>query len=124
MFAEQGFKVQQGYKYGLSDTTEKWKDPPLGNVDKSKLGYYPARRFRNIDGCIDWRGKDDYHCDSGNDKYEHIGEYHKGRGHAVFCDGHVELIKYDDTRYICSGNWEEGKKILPPGLQENNLNNW
>jgi len=111
MFAEQGFELQSGYKYALSDTTEKWQDPSLDNIDTSKHGYFIARRFRNIDACIDWRGKVDYNGDAGHTKYEHIGEYHKGRGHAVFCDGHVERIKSDNTRYICSGNWENGKRM-------------
>ena len=108
MFAEQGFEKQSGYKYGLTDTGKEWTDPDLKNLAPDEAGNYVRRYFRNFDGCIDWRGKEDNKSDAGNTKYEHVGEYHAGRGHAIFCDGHVERIKYDNTRFICVGQWEKG----------------
>lgn len=100
MFAEQGFEKQNGYQYALSDISADWTDPELPDTTEANVGYHVKRDYRNFDGCIDWGGKQ-----------EHIGEYHDGRGNAIFCDGHVERIKYDLTRYICTGNWENHKPI-------------
>jgi prepilin-type N-terminal cleavage/methylation domain-containing protein/prepilin-type processing-associated H-X9-DG protein len=111
MFAEQGFEKQPGYKYGLTDTGGNWADNEF--EDDPDPGSYVKRSYRNFDACIDWRGEVDNQTDAGSSKYEHIGEYHNGRGHAVFCDGHVERIEYDNTRYICSGNWDDHKAIPP-----------
>ncbi len=36
---------------------------------------------------------------------ESVGIYHSGNGNAVFIDGHVEQITWQDTRDACSGNW-------------------
>ena len=93
LFADQGFIKQVGYRYALEDTNDNWDDS--------------QRRSRQYDGCIDWKRNTD-------NTYEHIGEYHGGRGNAVFADGHVESIEYDYTRYICQGAWEAGKP--PPGV--------
>jgi prepilin-type N-terminal cleavage/methylation domain-containing protein/prepilin-type processing-associated H-X9-DG protein len=112
MFADQGFTLQPAYKYSLEDTDISWDDPELPDEDGDP-GYYVQRTARNLDGCIDWWGIDPYdrNAPGTGSKYEHIGEYHNGRGNAVFCDGHVERIEYDDTRFICSGNWEAGNRI-------------
>jgi len=112
MFAEQGFVKQPDYKYGLTNVGDNWADNEF--EDDPDPGSYVKRSYRNFDGCIDWRGEEDNNSDRGSKKYEHIGEYHDGRGHAVFCDGHVERIKYDNTRFICSGNWEDRKAMPPP----------
>jgi prepilin-type N-terminal cleavage/methylation domain-containing protein/prepilin-type processing-associated H-X9-DG protein len=111
MFAEQGLNKQDGYKYGLNDVSDNWADKKLPDPEKSDPGSYIHREYRNIDGCVDWRGKKDWKADAGTTKYEHIGEYHDGRGHAVFCDGHVELVEYENTKFICSGQWENRKPI-------------
>jgi len=113
MFAEQGFirQVQPGYNYALEDTGVNWEDPPFPQ-DPQETGI--RRNYRNFDACIDWRGTVPNNPDAtgnGDMTYEHIGEYHAGRGNVVFCDGHVERIKYDDTRFICSGNWDDGARI-------------
>ncbi len=127
LFAEQGFELQKGYQYSLKDISKSWNDKNLpGHPQSSDHGHYVYRKYRNYDGCIDWRhgggvaknGKNGNSFDSGNKKCEHIGEYHGGRGHAVFCDGHVERIKYDNTRYIGSGNWENHKAIVPKGSMD------
>ncbi len=110
MFAEQGFILDSNYQHSLASDAE-WTDPELPEPDPDNAGHYIKRDYRNFDGCIDWRGKVEHKSDAGNKKYEHIGEYHDGRGNAVFCDGHVERIKYDLTHYICSGNWENHKPI-------------
>jgi prepilin-type N-terminal cleavage/methylation domain-containing protein/prepilin-type processing-associated H-X9-DG protein len=110
MFAEQGFEKQNGYQYALNSNGD-WNDDELPKPDTGDPDNYIYREHRNIDGCIDWRGKKKWKADAGSQKYEHIGEYHGGRGHAVFCDGHVERVKYDDTRYICSGQWEDHKRM-------------
>jgi len=124
MFAEQGFVMDADYKYALTEPGE-WSDSDLPDPDPSNAGNYTQRDFRNFDGCIDWRkGADDWKTDAGKDKCEHIGEYHNGRGNVIFCDGHVERIKYDLTRYICSGNWGDHKKITHASRPENNLSNW
>lgn len=109
MFAEQGFELK-GYKCSLADGVD-WSDQALPNINSAAPGTYVQRESRNIDGCIDWRGKVKWKADAGPDKYEHIGEYHNGRGNAVFCDGHVERIKYELTDYICNGDWENHKPI-------------
>ena len=110
MFAEQGFELQQGYKHALTSDGE-WTDSPLPDPDPDNPGTYIKRDYRNFDACIDWRGEEDNEPDNGTEKYEHIGEYHNGRGNVVFCDGHVERIEYDLTRYICSGNWDDHKAL-------------
>jgi prepilin-type N-terminal cleavage/methylation domain-containing protein/prepilin-type processing-associated H-X9-DG protein len=97
LFADQGFIKQTGYEYALEDTDDTWSDD-----EPDAEGSATVRSHRQIDGCIDWRDGDD-------NTIEHIGEYHDGRGNAVFVDGHVERIEYDDTRYICSGAWEAGR---------------
>lgn len=107
MFAEQGFSKMSGFDYGLTSG---------GNLQDSafqgKDGTQEVRRsYRNFDGCIDWQGRANRQPSGlgGDYTYESIGEYHHGRGHVVFCDGHVELVRYQGTRYVCSGNWEEGQ---------------
>ncbi len=118
LFAEQGFEVQEDYVYSLAqrrqgnnaydDTRRLWNDYNLGSSPSP--GTYVIRDHRNCDGCIDWRGRVNWSADGGNDTtYEHIGEYHDGRGNAVFCDGHVERVLYTRTEYICQGNWENGR---------------
>ncbi len=117
MFADQGLERQEGYRYALGDSDENlnWQDTELPTSDPAltKVGeesYWIRRSYRNFDGSIDWRGAVDNKPDEGqNKKYEHIGEYHDGRGNVVFCDGHVERIRYQGTSYICSGNWEDGR---------------
>jgi prepilin-type processing-associated H-X9-DG protein len=92
LFAEQGFVQQSGYNYGLQDirTSTRWHDP-----DDEAGG---RRSFRNIDGCID-------HTRGTDETFEHIGEYHNGRGHCVFLDGHTELVRYGRTRDVALGDW-------------------
>ena len=113
LFAEQGFIKQKGYQFALTTSDGNgWHDKELPDRDKGgKPGKYIKRDYRNFDACIDWRGKIEHKFDAGGTRYEHIGEYHGGRGHAVFCDGHVERVKYQDTAYICSGNWDNHKRI-------------
>ncbi len=36
---------------------------------------------------------------------ESVGTYHNGKANAVFMDGHVEQITWDETIDACSGNW-------------------
>lgn len=119
MFADQGFmQLRTAYSFGLENTfvhtsptyytgypsNGRWNDPLVANDGDEQ------RICRHFDGCIDWnRGSDN--------TVEHIGEYHDGRGNAVFVDGHVERIAYDYTRYICSGAWEAGKP--PAGVTIN-----
>ncbi len=110
MFAEQGFELDENYEYALTMDAE-WTDPELPDPESGDPGHYIKRDYRNFDGCIDWRGAVDNKADDGKTKYEHIGEYHDGRGNVIFCDGHVERIEYNLTRYICSGGWENHKKI-------------
>jgi len=114
MFAEQGFVLQDGYSKSLMNTGTAWTDDALPG-DDGNPGFYIRRTARNHDGCIDWRhfssDHNNWQGDGGDQKGEHIGEYHDGRGNAVFCDGHVESVKYDDTRFICSGGWEDRKRI-------------
>lgn len=38
---------------------------------------------------------------------EVIGAYHRGIGHAVFVDGHVDKVPYTKTVDACAGNWGE-----------------
>jgi len=122
MFAEQGFSTPEGYKYGLtSDSSSPWNDNKLPNPNPSNAGAYIYREYRNFDGCIDWRGKENNDWDAGNKEWESIGEYHKGRGHVVFCDGHVERVAYKNTKYVCSGNWEAHKPVIPVNT---NIRNW
>ena len=107
MFADQGFILQSGYKYALEYTNEgtgggyegnRWNDPAVtANPGTQRI-------CRHFDGCIDWKRNSD-------NTVEHIGEFHDGRGGAVFVDGHVELIDYDYTRYICSGAWDARKPV-------------
>jgi prepilin-type N-terminal cleavage/methylation domain-containing protein/prepilin-type processing-associated H-X9-DG protein len=112
LFADQGFLLQPGYNYALEKTEENihqgfhgnyWNDDRIDDRE----GY--ERICRHFDGCIDWGRDSDVSTRPNN--VEHIGEYHKGRGNAVFVDGHVESIAYDDTRYICSGAWEARQRI-------------
>jgi prepilin-type processing-associated H-X9-DG protein len=111
MFAEQGFVLQSGYNYAFRNTGTAWTEgdlPQLGDPP----GNYTRRYARNHDACIDWRGSVTHNPDAGGDQtYEHIGEYHDGRGNCVFCDGHIERIEYDETRFICQGDWEAGRRI-------------
>lgn len=94
MFADQGFVQQSGYNYALEDfASGAWNDP----VDPNG-GWYDVRYWRQIDGSIDWERNND-------ETYEHIGEYHDGRGNCVFVDGHVERVKYSDTHKVCKGDW-------------------
>ena len=107
LFADQGFiKQPTGYKYALENTdvntgsgfhNDYWNDDSI----EDEAG--DERICRHFDGSIDWRRVEGNTIDN---TIEHIGEYHDGRGVAVFADGHVELIGYDYTRYICSGAWE------------------
>ena len=122
MFAEQGFELM-GYKCSLTDG-EEWSDKDLPEINSASVGHYVQRDLRNIDGCLDWRGKKDWKADAGPTKYEHIGEYHNGRGNVVFCDGHVERVKYDLTHFICSGNWENHKTITHATRPDGNMSNW
>ena len=107
MFADQGFELQGGYEKSLNDGDD-WDDAPLPGAGGAE-GYSVCRKARNHDGCIDW--KLDLNDPDSDNTTEHIGEYHDGRGNAVFVDGHVERIEYDDTRYICSGAWEAGGQV-------------
>ena len=38
---------------------------------------------------------------------EAVGSYHRGCGHAVFVDGHVDKLHYTNTVDACAGNWGE-----------------
>jgi len=108
MFADQGFVKQKNYNYALENTGAQLHDSAFQGRD----GTQEVRRsHRNMDGCIDWRGRANRQpSGAGSDyKYESIGEYHDGRGNCVFCDGHVESVRFQGTRYICSGDWEEGR---------------
>jgi prepilin-type N-terminal cleavage/methylation domain-containing protein/prepilin-type processing-associated H-X9-DG protein len=105
LFAEQGFMLKPNYQYAFQNAGSNWQDPAFPQTPAD--GTYYRRTYRNNDGCIDWRGYEQWSRDGGTDTtYEHIGEYHDGRGNAVFLDGHVERIHYNGTRYICNGNWE------------------
>ena len=109
MFAEQGFIRQNKYNYALENTGGNLQDNAFPGSPQPNT-WYIRRSYRHFDGCIDWRGRDQNRPDGGGDEtYEHIGEYHEGRGNCVFCDGHVERIRYQGTPYICRGDWEEGR---------------
>jgi prepilin-type N-terminal cleavage/methylation domain-containing protein/prepilin-type processing-associated H-X9-DG protein len=115
MFADQGFELQGGYLKSLMNTGDSWTDQALPGEGDTP-GYYIRRTARNHDGCIDWRhyasNHNQWKADAGDkEKAEHIGEYHDGRGNAIFCDGHVERIEFDETRHICQGDWEYGRHI-------------
>jgi prepilin-type processing-associated H-X9-DG protein len=101
LFADQGFIKQEDYRYALENTDSTWNDP--------RIVHKQQRSSREFDGCIDW--KYDLGDPASANNVEHIGEYHNGRGNAVFADGHVESIAYDDTRYVCSGAWEARQRI-------------
>jgi len=112
MFADQGFIKQGGFNYALENTGGNLQDRAFpGSFTKGKTYWFIRRSYRHYDGCIDWRGRANrMPSGAGGDyTYESIGEYHDGRANCVFCDGHVERIRYQGTRYICSGNWEEGR---------------
>ena len=118
MFADQGFVLQDqdDYEKSLMNTDNSWSDNNLPRAGSgASAGAYVRRFARNHDGCIDWRhygsNHNNWEVDGGDRKGEHIGEYHNGRGNAVFCDGHVELVEYDNTRYICTGGWEGRQPI-------------
>jgi len=94
MFADQGFEKQSGYNYALEDYSGgAWNDPL---PPKDEWG--SVRFWRQIDGSIDWER-------AGDETYEHIGEYHNGRGNCVFVDGHVERVSYTNTDKVCKGDW-------------------
>jgi prepilin-type processing-associated H-X9-DG protein len=103
LFAEQGLwrnPTPGGpYNYGLEDWAAVWDDPPPDPV----AGRYTRRYFRNLDGCIDYRY-------GAVVTREHLGSYHSERGekgHCVFLDGHVELVKWTNTMQVCTGDWGE-----------------
>jgi prepilin-type N-terminal cleavage/methylation domain-containing protein/prepilin-type processing-associated H-X9-DG protein len=109
LFAEQGFILQSAFRFALENTGGNIQDNAFPGKPNPGTSYI-LRSFRHFDGCIDWRGWQRNKPVGGGDwTWEHIGEYHDDRGNVVFCDGHVERIHYRGTRYICSGDWEEGK---------------
>lgn len=77
-----------------------WADG--GNVVENR------RYYRSPDGALDLKnpsGDENGRLWSGDRPYETIGRYHSGRTHAVFADGHVELISYEDIVAACEGDW-------------------
>ena len=59
---------------------------------------------RHEDG---WDGQLDASSNVNNQAYpyENIGLYHNGKANAVFVDGHIEEITWNQTTNACSGAW-------------------
>lgn len=58
------------------------------------------RHRRSYDGRLVGQKSSD-----GEYPVESVGTYHNGKANAVFMDGHVEQITWDETTDACSGNW-------------------